>query len=166
MDFAQDSRRPLVGWTGTPPTPVHVPAHCIHPLASCPAAVETKTCTLESHSCPSSLATMGLALQLRAIWELLSLPLLPEIVIQWVGVERGMGASGRVVLTCPCDAAHASGCRGYAERRSIVSPPLLNTCLRFYCSEKPGEGGPAYSGVNTILQKPGQGSQPARGKKY
>lgn len=49
----------------------------------------------------------------------------------------------------------------------IVLPPLLNTCLDFYCSEKQGEGGPAYSQWVTMgRQKPGQGSWLAHGKKY
>lgn len=92
---------------------------------------------------------MGLALQLSVIWELdgnaLSLARLPAMMlIQWVGVERGAG--GRVVLTCPCEAAHASGCRGHPEHSLIVSSPLLNTRLGFYRSEKRRKGGPMDGG--------------------
>lgn len=48
---------------------------------------------------------MGLALKLNVIWELdgnaLSLPLLPAMLIQFVGVETGMGASGRGCFNMP-----------------------------------------------------------------
>lgn len=90
----------------------------------------------------------------------LSWHLLPEMLIQWVEVERGRGTHGRAVLTCPCEAAHASGCRGHQNSSHIISPPLLNT------SEEPGREGPALQLVNTSPQKLGQGSPPACGKKY